>query len=78
MKTPIVGDTKYGGVHENITGMALSKRLHLHARRVICPHPTKKGWLDITAPLPEELHKSWKALGFSPNLKSDPFKDSDL
>lgn len=78
MGSPIVGDTKYGGTHENIAGMALSKRLHLHARRVICPHPTKKGMLDITAPLPEDLHKSWKAMGYSPNLKSDPFKDTEL
>ncbi len=77
MGTPIVGDTKYGGTYENIAGLALSKRLHLHARRIICPHPIKKGMLDITAPLPEDLHKSWKILGFSPNLKSDPFKDSD-
>lgn len=78
MECPIVGDDKYGGAQENIAGMALADRLHLHARRIICPHPTKKGMLDITAPLPSDLHKSWKALGFSPNLKGDPFKDSGI
>jgi 23S rRNA pseudouridine955/2504/2580 synthase len=78
MDCPIVGDTKYGGANENIAGLALAKRLHLHARRIICPHPTKKGWLDITAPLPDDLQKSWKLLGFNHNLKGDPFKDTEL
>lgn len=76
MGCPIVGDEKYGDEHENIKGLALSDRLHLHARRVILPHPTKKGRLDITAPLPDDLHKSWKTLGYSANLKKDPFEDS--
>jgi 23S rRNA pseudouridine955/2504/2580 synthase len=78
MGCPVVGDTKYGGTYENIAGLALAKRLHLHARRIICPHPVKKGWLDITAPLPDDLLKSWKTLGFSPNLKADPFRDIEL
>lgn len=43
MGCPILGDAKYGSPAENIAGMALSKRLHLHARRIICPHPVKKG-----------------------------------
>ncbi|MCC7304916.1 MAG: RluA family pseudouridine synthase [Alphaproteobacteria bacterium] len=76
MECPIVGDVKYGASAENIAGMGLSNRLHLHARRVILPHPVKKGKLDITAPLPDDLLKSWKALGFSANLKNDPFGDS--
>jgi 23S rRNA pseudouridine955/2504/2580 synthase len=83
MKTPIIGDTKYGErtvdhEHEKIQldGVELAPGLHLHARRVICPHPLdRKKTLDITAPLPPELIKSWKAMGFSPNLKNDPFAD---
>lgn len=84
---PIVGDKKYSRLpdqeewHEarrkaeaDLKGMDLANRLHLHARRIILPHPGKHGkTLDITAPLPAELKKSWKALGFSPNLKADPF-----
>jgi 23S rRNA pseudouridine955/2504/2580 synthase len=73
---PIIGDTKYGEENENIAGLDLSKRLHLHARRIICRHPTKKLTLDITAPLPDDLLKSWKAFGFSTNLKADPFEDA--
>ena len=84
---PIVGDKKYSRLPEqeewhearrkaeaDLKGMNLANRLHLHARRIILPHPAKHGkMLDITAPLPPELKKSWKALGFSPNLKADPF-----
>lgn len=84
---PIVGDKKYSRLPEqeewhearrkaeaDLKGMDLANRLHLHARRIILPHPSKHGkMLDLTAPLPAELKKSWKALGFSPNLKADPF-----
>ncbi|MCB1651985.1 MAG: RluA family pseudouridine synthase [Alphaproteobacteria bacterium] len=85
---PIVGDKKYARLPEqtethearrkaeaNLKEMNLADRLHLHARRVILPHPASpRKKLDITAPLPPELKKSWKALGFSPNLKTDPFE----
>ncbi|MFK7839811.1 MAG: RluA family pseudouridine synthase [Bdellovibrionales bacterium] len=84
---PIVGDKKYSRLPEqeewhearrkaeaDLKGMNLANRLHLHARRIIMPHPSRHGkMLDITAPLPPELKKSWKALGFSPNLRADPF-----
>lgn len=83
MGTPIIGDAKYGErqydhEHEQIhlDGIDLFAGLHLHARRIICPHPiNKRKTLDITAPLPPALVKSWKALGFSTNIKSDPFED---
>ena len=84
---PIVGDKKYSRLPEqeewhearrkaeaDLKGMDLANRLHLHARRIILPHPTQNRTLDITAPIPPELKKSWKALGFSPNLKQDPFE----
>lgn len=76
MGCPIVGDPKYGSASESITGLGLAKRLHLHARRVVCKHPSRKGLLDVTAPLPEDLVKSWKKLGFNANRKDDPFADS--
>ena len=73
--SPILGDEKYGAEHEAIAGVDTASRLHLHAQRIICQHPTRKGTLDIQAPLPPELKKSWKALGFSSSHKSDPFAD---
>lgn len=75
METPVIGDRKYGAQAERIEGVSLHNGLHLHARRMICPHPTKKGMIDVTAPLPPELAKSWKALGFSTNDKEDPFAE---
>lgn len=86
MGTPIIGDSKYGErkiEHEHeiigLEGVNLSAGLHLHARRIICPHPIfKNKTLDITAPLPPELSKSWKAMGFSTHLKNDPFEDLKL
>ena len=77
MGCPIIGDGKYGGSGAKIETMEHAKRLHLHARRVILPHPMRKGTIDVTAPLPPELVTSWKNFGFSPNDKSDPFEDME-
>ncbi|MGB4107254.1 MAG: RluA family pseudouridine synthase [Alphaproteobacteria bacterium] len=77
MGSSILGDGKYGGSAAKIESMEHAKRLHLHARRVILPHPMRKGVIDVTAPLPPELLTSWKNFGFSPNDKSDPFEDME-
>ena len=84
---PIVGDPKYSRLPEqeethearrkadaDLKPLNLADRLHLHARRIICSHPSGQGVLDVSAPLPPELVNSWKALGFSTNLKQDPFE----
>ncbi len=82
----IIGDNKYWAVKDeesklidaDLDGMKLAKRLHLHARRVILPHPMHpEKILDITAPLCPELVKSWKALGFNHKNKQDPFEMID-
>ena len=78
MGCPIIGDEKYGLEHAKIEGIKTTDRLHLHAQRIICPHPLRKGTLDIAAPLPPELKKSWKALGFSSSHKADPFADLEF
>lgn len=75
MGSPVLGDGKYGGGSARVQGFEHARGLHLHARRIICPHPVKKGKLDITAPLPPEMAKSWKAFGFDVKDKSDPFAD---
>ena len=64
LNCPIVGDGKYGGAEARIGGEGIAKRLHLHARRLTLPHPSKDETIDITAPLPPDLAASWKALGF--------------
>jgi 23S rRNA pseudouridine955/2504/2580 synthase len=64
--TPIVGDGKYGGPAAFPRFPGLAKALHLHARRLVVPHP-KRGVIDVTAPLPAPLRASWKAVGFDPD-----------
>lgn len=61
---PIMGDPKYFPHDHNweFPG-GMQKRLHLHARRIIIPHP-EKGTIDVTAPLPPHMVQSWNLLGF--------------
>jgi 23S rRNA pseudouridine955/2504/2580 synthase len=61
--TPILGDEKYGGV-ENLPD-GVPNRLHLHARRIIFPHP-REGVIDISAPMPEHMLQTFDLFGFDP------------
>lgn len=67
MGHPIVGDGKYGGRDAFLTG-AVSRKMHLHARRLIIDEPAsggqKGGKLDVTAELPEHFAASLEQLGF--------------
>jgi 23S rRNA pseudouridine955/2504/2580 synthase len=60
---PIVGDGKYGGQDAFLTG-SISRKMHLHARRIIIDHPDGTP-LDVTAPLPEHFAASLAQLGFN-------------
>jgi 23S rRNA pseudouridine955/2504/2580 synthase len=59
---PIVGDGKYGGQQAFLTG-SISRKLHLHARRLRIDHPDG-GKLDVTAELPKHFADSLDSLGF--------------
>ena len=61
--TPILGDEKYGGLDNMPDG--IPKKLHLHARRIVFPHP-RDGTIDLSAPLPEHMLTSFELLGFDP------------
>lgn len=63
---PIVGDGKYGGKGAFLTG-TISRKLHLHSRRLRIDHPDG-GAIDISAPLPPHFAESLEALGFDPLL----------
>lgn len=65
---PIVGDKKYSRLPEqeethearrkaedNLRNMKMAERLHLHARRVILPHPMRKGTHKIFNSLSENV-----------------------
>ncbi|MFO1124696.1 MAG: RluA family pseudouridine synthase [Methylocystis sp.] len=80
---PIFGDPKYGHRPEDevrrrdpLRAMpeGLERKLHLLARRLILPHP-KGGVIDVTAPLPDHMEKSWELFGFDVKLH-DPIEDA--
>lgn len=61
---PIIGDPKYFEADTNwdFPG-GMQNRLHLHARRILIPHPDR-GVIDVTAPMPPHMRQSWNLLGF--------------
>jgi 23S rRNA pseudouridine955/2504/2580 synthase len=61
---PIVGDAKYGGPEAFLTG-GISRKLHLHARRIRIDAPGG-GAIDVTAELPAHFAESLATLGFNP------------
>lgn len=60
---PIVGDGKYGGQAAFLSG-SISRKLHLHARRLVIGHP-EGDTIDVTAPLPDHFAASLAQLGFT-------------
>lgn len=61
---PIVGDGKYGGQDAFLTG-GISRKMHLHARRIRIDHPDG-GRIDVIAELPQHFAESMAHLGFDP------------
>src|SRR6185437_13403078 len=59
---PIIGDAKYGGAEAFLTG-GISRKLHLHARRIRIDAPDG-GVIDVTADLPAHFAESLATLGF--------------
>ena len=67
---PIVGDAKYGGPEAFLTG-GISRKLHLHARRIRIDAPDG-GAIDVTAELPPHFAESLATLG----LRADGRRDA--
>jgi 23S rRNA pseudouridine955/2504/2580 synthase len=73
---PIVGDGKYGGQEAMLTG-GISRKMHLHARRIRIDHPDG-GKLDVTAELPTHIAESIRTLGFDLALGDTDALDDPL
>jgi 23S rRNA pseudouridine955/2504/2580 synthase len=74
---PIVGDGKYGGQESFLTG-GVSRKMHLHARRIRIEHPDG-GKLDISAELPPHFAETMDMLGFDQALgDAYPIDDGPL
>ncbi|MCZ8150916.1 MAG: RluA family pseudouridine synthase [Rhodobacteraceae bacterium] len=79
---PIIGDGKYGGSEADnqgdgwgaAVGGDISRKLHLHARLLMVEHPVTKVEMTFTAPLPEHMARTWKALDWKEgDVPADPF-----
>ena len=79
---PIIGDGKYGGSEADnqgdgwgaAVGGDISRKLHLHARMLMVEHPVTKKEMTFTAPLPEHMARTWKALDWKEDdVPADPF-----
>lgn len=75
--TPLLGDRYYGADAASARDISsalpvdeLGKGLHLHARRLVIPHP-RRGVIDVVAPLPPDMQKTWKWFGFDANAEAD-------
>lgn len=79
LKTPILGDGKYGGEAAFFRGAEEGGRpkLHLHAREISFTRPNGK-LLKVVAPLPPHMKTTWDFFGFDSNMSGDPFADVDL
>jgi 23S rRNA pseudouridine955/2504/2580 synthase len=82
---PIVGDGKYGGSgQENLgdgwgaqLGGEISRKLHLHARSLSLTHPMTGARLNLTAPLPAHMQRTWDALEWhAADVPADPFAEA--
>jgi 23S rRNA pseudouridine955/2504/2580 synthase len=73
---PIIGDPKYFTADDEWTFPGgLQDKLHLHARRIVIPHPSGESTLDVTAPLPPHMLQSWNLLGFDSTMGDRPDDD---
>ena len=70
---PIVGDGKYGGKEAFLSG-TISRKMHLHARRIRVDHPDG-GRVDVRAELPEHFATSLVSLGFDINAGDLPLDE---
>ena len=80
---PIVGDAKYGGPDAFLTG-GISRKLHLHARRLRIDAPGGKE-IDVSAELPSHFADTLATLGFEaragdnmPLDRPDPAKSPEV
>jgi 23S rRNA pseudouridine955/2504/2580 synthase len=82
---PVLGDVAYGArrgpadpdrAGENTALVeGLEHRLHLHARRLVLPHPAG-GTLAVEAPLPPHMQATFRTLGFAAPTVRPPQRSS--
>ena len=69
LKTPILGDEKYG----KKVLLDFPKGLHLHARAIEIKSPATGKIIRVTADLPPHVQETFHRLGFDPTMQKDVF-----
>lgn len=64
IRHPIIGDSKYFNIMNWDLPGGIQNKLHLLARRIVIPHPSGTGMIDVSAPLPPHMQQTWNLLGF--------------
>lgn len=72
---PIIGDEKYFSVENWELPGGLQNVLHLHARRIVIPHPRGKGTIDVSAPLPQHMEQTFNLVGWDTS-RYDPIVEA--
>lgn len=75
IERPILGDGKYAGAGAFLSGLKLPRMLHLHARSIRLPHPSGRGDIHVTAPLPDHMRETFAMFGFDASRDDDPFSE---
>ena len=71
---PIIGDRKYAGAVSEVGAADIGEGLHLHARSLDIAHPTR-GRLEVTAPLPDHMVRTWEFFEFDKDDDGNPFAE---
>jgi 23S rRNA pseudouridine955/2504/2580 synthase len=71
MATPILGDRMYGGEAARVENFP--EKLHLHARRLVFPHP-QGGFLELEAELPPHMRETFQLMGFEAPHAAPPLR----
>lgn len=72
---PLLGDRKYGGADAIIEGPGVSGRLHLHAHSLSFRHPKTGKVMTLSAPLPDDMKRTFEAFGFDQKAAKGLFSD---
>lgn len=84
MGHPIIGDGKYGGSGQENQGDGwgaqlggdISRKMHLHARYISLPHPITGKPLQIVAPMPDHMVRTWETFAWDErDFANDPFEE---
>lgn len=60
----IIGDPKYFSKENFEVPGGIQNKLHLHARRIVVPHPRGQGTIDVSAPLPDHMLQTFNLVGW--------------